>query len=37
LFLLLKQIAAALSEVFFFKGTCICLRNYIHHEKGRQK
>ena len=37
LFLLFEQMAAALSEVFFFQGKCICLRKYIHQEKGRQE
>lgn len=37
LLLLFKQVAAALSEVFFCKGKCICLRTYFHHEKGRKE
>ena len=37
LFLFFKQMAAALSEVFSFKGKCICLRTCSHDEKGRQE
>ena len=29
--------AAALSQAFFFKGTCVWLRKYVHHQKGRQE
>ena len=30
-FLLLKQMAAALSQAFFFTGTCVWLRKWFHH------
>ena len=28
---------AALNEVFFLEGKCVCMRKYVHHEKGRQE